>query len=172
MRDPRSTCIVTHLPTHNGVDFNVYYRGSARDLRRSWATDYSSKRSCFAPRPVFPGATCLSALARGSRSTTASATGPNEVTGQPSFASCSSRSMRLARSLMAPLSVLTKMHRAEKGDPMQCSGTLSRRRFDQAPRGRRHQRPPAPRHDHGGPKARDDCRPRAARTRSWQGAHR
>ena len=55
---------------------------------------------------------------------------------------------------------------------MQCSGPLSRRFFDQAPRRRRHQRAADPHRAHAGAAARDDRGRRAARARSRQGAHR
>ncbi|MBK6513020.1 MAG: transposase [Polyangiaceae bacterium] len=84
----------------------------------------------------------------GSRSTTGSQTGRSEATRPRYFESCASRSTRPARFSMAPLFALTRRRRAEGGS--QCFGTLSRRRFDQAPRRRRH---PAARSPHalGGP---------------------
>ncbi|MBK6518993.1 MAG: transposase [Polyangiaceae bacterium] len=44
-----------------------------------------------------------------------------------------------------------------RGVRMQRSGTLSRRRFDQAPRRRRHSRPPTPPRAHAGPLGRGAC---------------
>ena len=55
---------------------------------------------------------------------------------------------------MAPSFAHTRMRRAEKGDPMQCSGPLQRRVFDQDPRHRRHPGTPALHHAHAGSEAR------------------
>ena len=154
--DQKWGCSDTHSPKLNGAVCNESCRSRRPGLRRREVIVSSSRRSCTAPRPAFLGAIFLSGLARGSRSTTASRIGRNEAIGQRYFVSCASRSTRPARFSMALLSALTKMRRAEGGDRMQCFGTLSRRRFDKAPRRRRHPRPPAPHRAHGGPTPRND----------------
>lgn len=154
--DQRSRCSDTRLPTRNGDACSESCRSRRQAPKQREVTDFSSKPSCSAPRRACRGEIYRSVLVRGSRSTTALRTGRGEDIGQRYSASCSWRSMRLALSSTAPSFALIKMRRAEKGDRAQCSGTLSRRRFDKAPRRRRHQRPTAPRRAHAGAAARDD----------------
>jgi hypothetical protein len=66
----------------------------------------------------------------------------------------------------------TRMRRAEKGGPMQCSGPLSRRFFDQAPRRRRHGKAADLHHADAGRAARNDRRAGTARSRSRSRSHR
>ena len=155
-RDPRLRCTVTHLRTPSGVDFNRSCRRNRRGRPLLWAIDSSSRRFSIAPRPDCRGAIFLSASAHGNRSTIASQTGLAKVIGRRSSVSFSLRSMRPVRSSMAQSCARIKTRRAEKGDPMQCFGTLSRRCFDQNPRRRRHERPPDPHRDHAGPAARNE----------------
>lgn len=120
----------------------------------------SSSMLCSTARtPACRGVTCPSASDRGSLSTNVSRTGLARATGLRSSASYKSTATSEARSSTAPSSVRTRTHRAEKGDPTKCSGPLSRRLFDQAPRARRHQGAATLRHDHAGPPTRDDRRP-------------
>jgi len=126
---------------------------------------------CTGPRQAWLGAISRSGLAHGSPSTTASPIGHARATGPRSLESCSSRSTRPGPSSTAPLSALIKMRRAEKGGRTKCSGPLSSRFFNQTPRRRRHQRPPAPHRAHAGA-ARNDRGRRAPCLRAGQGAHR
>src|SRR5690349_10706718 len=70
------------------------------------------------------------------------------------------------RSSMAPSFAHIRMRRAEKGDPTECFGTLSRRFFDQSPRDRRRERAAAPRRADTWRAARIDRCARAPRPRA------
>src|SRR4051812_25119033 len=94
------------------------------------------------------------------------------MSGLRSFASYGSTSMTQHRSSTEPWSAHIKMRRAEKGDPKQCFGTLSRRFFDQNPRDRRRERQAAPRHADTRRAARDDRRARIARLCERRRPHR
>lgn len=90
------------------------------------------------------------------------------MSGYRCSASFRSTSTRRPRSLMEPSFAHTRMRRAEKGDPTECSGTLSRRFFDQSPRDRRRERAAAPRHADARRAPRTDCGAGAARLRPWR----
>ena len=117
----------------SGAACNESCRSRRPGPKRRGVIDSSSRRSCTALGPACPGVIFLSGSAPGSRSTTGSQTGRSEATGPRYFESYASRSTRPARFSMAPLFALTRMRRAEGGHRKQCFGTLSRRRFDQAP---------------------------------------
>lgn len=88
-------------------------------------------------RRVVPGAICLSASARGKRSTIASRGGPNAATGSASSARCGCALTEAARSWMRLSRAHTKTHAVQKGARTPCFGPLSRWFFNQDSRARR-----------------------------------
>ena len=117
-----------------GPGCEPFFRTVARAPNRRSAIESSSTRSFTAQRPAFPGAITPNGSARGSRSTIASPTGQTEACGSLSSRSFNSNTMRSAPSSTGQESERIKTLRAQGGDPMQCSGPLSRRFFIEAPR--------------------------------------
>lgn len=174
-RDQRSRCsqqpcrLATHSPRNNGLGSRTFCRPTGPDRWRM--IDASSMPSCTAPRRASHGATYRSASGRGRACSTDSTTGRAATSGTSSSRLYSTRSTRQGRSSTPPTSARTKTRRAEGGDPVQCSGPLSRRFFYQAPCDRRHRRPAALRHDHPGAAARVDRRRGAPRLRGRARGH-
>ncbi len=145
---------------------------SGRDRARSAATAISSTPSSGGSGPAFPGVTCPSGSAPGRPYTTGSPGGRSAASGSGSSRSSPSKSMKKAHSSTQPSSGRTKTPRAEKGGPTQSSGPLSKRRFDQDPRGHDDAREAAPRNADSGTPARGDQSRGAGRARSGQSLHR
>lgn len=142
------------------------------DRARSAATGISSTPSSGGSEPAFRGVTCPSGSAHGRPCTTGSPGGRSAASGSGSSRSSPSKSMKKALSSTQPSSGRTKTPRAEKGGPTQSSGPLSRRRFDQDPRGHNDAREAAPRHADSGAPARGDQSRGARRARPGQSLHR
>jgi hypothetical protein len=168
-RCSRPPCLATLSPTCSGLGLSRCSGPADRD--RSRTTGSSSTRSCIAARRESLGAIFPSGSAPGRAFSTGSTTGLVVGYGARSSRRCSSTSTRRGRSSMPPTFARTKTRRAEKGDPVQRSGPLSRRFFDQAPRPRRHRSPSALRLAHAGPAARVDRRGGAPRACAGQGVH-
>lgn len=155
------------LRTSSGRCLDWCFLRSVRDQLPSSETAILSMPFFTAPRPGVHGVICPSALGRGRRSTTDFRTGRREASGRRSSRRCSSRSTNRGAFSTVPWSELIRTHRAEKGGPMQCSGPLSRRFFNEAPRHHGHERPAALHHRDARPAARRDDGRVAAGARLW-----
>lgn len=130
------------------------FQPDGEDRNPGLETGTSSTRCCIEPAPASPGVTCRSASALGKRSTTSSHAGPTSATGDASSKPFSSGSTKTESSSTHRLFEPTRMLRAERGDPKQCSGSLSRWLLHEGPRTRRRERAAAPHRNHAGPAAR------------------
>ena len=157
--DQRCVCIATSSPKRSGSRFNHSF-GARLGHAASAVTASSSMQCSGGRRQAFPGATSRSASVRGRPSTTAFPGGRREVSGNASSRSCRSTSMTSVRSSTRLSSGPTRMPRAEKGGPMQCSGQFSRRFFLENPR----------RSDHDGQAARSHADARSATRLDGSGA--
>lgn len=173
--DQRWECTDTSSPTRNGRGLSHSFLPGVVDVRLK-ASVGSSALCIGSPERVAPGATCRGGTASGSPCTTDSTTGRSAASGNGSSRKC--RSIRIRQSLdlkprssMAPPSGRTSTPRAEKGDPTQCSGTLSRRFFDEDSCPRRHSSSTPTHRAHPGAAARADESRRPSAPCRWIRLH-
>ena len=132
----------------------------------------SSTLCCTGPGRGSRGAISPGGLVRGSRSSTGSRAGRSAASGNGSSRRSSWRSTKPDPSLMPRWYERTKLRRAEKGGPMQRTGSFSRRLLDQDPRDRRHEGQATLCPPHAGPAARSHRSGRLAAPRPRRGLDR
>lgn len=155
----------------SGTCYRECFLAVAARLQR-WAIGSSSTRFSTVSRRASLGGTCPSVSVHGRRSTTDSLYGRGGGTGKPFSSTSRWSSMRRAFCSMHPSFVRIRTHRAEKGDPQQCSGSFTWWILHKNPRGRRHARPAAPHRNHARATARVHGRRTTPRARGRQGGDR